>query len=59
MFLLSDLLDMLLPCVYALAGYPAEELKAMEKSVKTEVEAAVAAAQAAPIPPLPWLHRNV
>lgn len=40
-------------------GYPAEELKRVEREVKQEVDSAVEAAKQAPIPPLDWLYRNV
>lgn len=48
--------DLLLPRD---AGYPADEIKKVEREVKQEVDAAVEAAKAAPIPPLSWLYRNM
>eukprot|EP00199_Chlamydomonas_sp_CCMP681_P002102 CAMPEP_0119107106 /NCGR_PEP_ID=MMETSP1180-20130426/7953_1 /TAXON_ID=3052 ORGANISM="Chlamydomonas cf sp, Strain CCMP681" /NCGR_SAMPLE_ID=MMETSP1180 /ASSEMBLY_ACC=CAM_ASM_000741 /LENGTH=401 /DNA_ID=CAMNT_0007092545 /DNA_START=67 /DNA_END=1272 /DNA_ORIENTATION=- len=40
-------------------GYPAEEVKRMEREVKQDVDSAVEAAKAAPIPPPEWLWRNM
>lgn len=40
-------------------GYPEAELKRMEREVKKEVDEAVEAAKAAPVPPLEWMYRNV
>ncbi|KAG1679790.1 hypothetical protein FOA52_012701 [Chlamydomonas sp. UWO 241] len=40
-------------------GVEAAELKRIDKDVKKEVDAAVEAAKAAPIPPEHWRHRNI
>uniref|UniRef100_A0A7S0WR05 Pyruvate dehydrogenase E1 component subunit alpha n=1 Tax=Chlamydomonas leiostraca TaxID=1034604 RepID=A0A7S0WR05_9CHLO len=40
-------------------GYPAEEIKKVEREVKKEVDEAVEAAKNAPLPPLDWMYRNI
>ncbi|KAJ9511510.1 hypothetical protein QJQ45_029830 [Haematococcus lacustris] len=40
-------------------GYPADQIKAVEREVKKEVEAAVEAAKSAPTPPVEWMWRNI
>ena len=42
-----------------MTGVEASELKKVEKEVKKEVDDAVEAAKAAPVPPNHWLWKNV